>query len=475
MVFSSLIFLFVFLPLTLLLYYITPGIKGKNIILTLFSVAFYAWGEPVYFLLMILCTYINYIAARFISSHTSSRRPVLIFSLVISLGFLAVFKYAGLIVETLNHIPFISLPVPEIALPIGISFYTFQSLSYTLDIYSGREEPQKRFVDFLLYVSLFPQLIAGPILRYRELSGQLVWREHTLERFFNGSVRFSVGLLKKIVIADHAGEISLEFLGGNTTAAAWYGILMFAIQIYFDFSGYSDMAIGLGRMFGFNFLENFNYPFISKTATEFWRRWHMSLGSWFRDYVYIPLGGNRTSKARHLFNILVVWALTGVWHGADWNFILWGLMFAVILALEKFVYGKKLEKIPVLSHVYMFVVILISFVVFDATAVYNADGVQLFSAFDTIVARIGGMFGAGGIPLASQEALYNLRSYGFVIILAILGSTPLVKSLVEKIKSKEHGGKIINVLTPITVAALLLVVTAYLADGSFNPFLYFRF
>ena len=478
MLFSSVEFLYYFLPITLILYFAVP-FKLKNLVLLLASLFFYFYGEPIYMLMMLGTSFYAYILGLLIDRFRQSKflsKLFLVLSVAGELAVLGVFKYSDFFIENVNALIGGKLNLLGLALPIGISFYTFQTLSYTVDVYRGEAKVQKSFIKLATYVTLFPQLIAGPIVRYTTVEEELTKRTHSFENFSYGAMRFIIGLSKKILIANVLGELVANFKASTQQSVLyfWLYAISYSLHIYFDFSGYSDMAIGLGRMFGFHFLENFNYPFISKTATEFWRRWHMSLGSWFRDYVYIPLGGNRAVKARHLFNILVVWVLTGVWHGADWNFILWGLMFAVILALEKFIYGKRLEKIPVLSHVYMFIVILISFVIFDATAVY-VDGVQTASAFDTIVARIGGMFGAGNIPLTSTEALYNLRSYGFVIAVAIIGSTPLLKNLVLKIKANKTGEKIINVLTPVTVAVLLIVVTAYLADGSFNPFLYFRF
>lgn len=479
MLFSSVEFLYYFLPVTLILYFAVP-FKFKNFVLLLASLFFYFYGEPIYMLMMLGTSFYAYILGLLINRFRENKflaKLFLVLSVAGELAVLGVFKYSDFFIENVNALIGGKLELLGLALPIGISFYTFQTLSYTVDVYRGDAKLQKSFIKLAAYVTLFPQLIAGPIVRYTTVEEELTKRTHSFENFSYGAVRFIIGLSKKILIANVLGELVANFKASTEQSVLyfWLYAISYALHIYFDFSGYSDMAIGLGKIFGFNFLENFNYPFISKTATEFWRRWHMSLGSWFRDYVYIPLGGNRTGKSRHLFNILVVWVLTGVWHGADWNFIIWGLMFAVILALEKFIYGKRLEKIPVLSHVYMFFVILISFVVFDATSVYNADGVQTAGAFDTIVARIGGMFGAGNIPLASTEAIYNLRSYGFVIAIAIVGSTPLLKNLVLKIKANRTGEKIINVLTPVTAAVLLVAVTAYLADGSFNPFLYFRF
>ena len=457
MVFSSLVFLFLFLPLSLLVYYIIPNFKAKNIVLTIFSLAFYAWGEPVYFLLMILCAFINYYASKIIQNHTERKKPALIASLVISFGFLIVFKYAGLLVETLNALPFIELPVPQISLPIGISFYTFQTLSYTLDIYLGREEPQKSLWNFLLYVSLFPQLIAGPILRYRDLSSQLVYREHTLEKFYRGTVRFCVGLCKKVILANHAGEIAGEMLSGDSSLGIWYGIIMYALQIYFDFSGYSDMAIGLGRMYGFEYNENFNYPYISRSITEFWRRWHISLGTWFRDYVYIPMGG----KYKHqMLNIFTVWALTGIWHGASWNFLLWGLFYGILLMIEKKFLLGLLGKIPsVISWIYTIFTVLIGWTLF-----YYTDIGQCLDAIKT-------MFSFGTFNLS--DIMFSLKTNFIFIIVAFVACTPLVAKLFKKVVPEDS---VLSVTfgTAFNAAALILCV-ALLVNSSYNPFLYFRF
>ncbi|MBQ2767571.1 MAG: MBOAT family protein [Clostridia bacterium] len=457
MVFSSLVFLCIFLPVSLLLYYLAPNLKAKNIILTLLSILFYAWGEPVYFILMIVCSYVNYLAAKMISSRTQKRKPILIVSLIISLGFLVIFKYAGLIAETVNLLPFISIPVPQISLPIGISFYTFQALSYTLDIYSGREEPQKRFGDFLLYVSLFPQLIAGPILRYRDLASQLTYREHTMQRFYRGTVRFSVGLCKKVIIANHAGELAGEMLAGSSSFGMWYGIVMFAVQIYFDFSGYSDMAIGLGRMFGFEYTENFNYPYISRSVTEFWRRWHISLGTWFRDYIYIPMGG----KYKHqLLNIFTVWALTGIWHGASWNFLFWGLYYGILLAIEKTFLYKLLERMPsVISWLYTMLTVLIGWTLF-----YFTDITQCFDALKVMFSFAGGI---------GSDVLVSLKTNVLFLGIAAVASTPFVSRAVKKYLPDDS----VIAVTLGTCFNLFawIICTVLLVNASYNPFLYFRF
>ena len=457
MVFSSLIFLYLFLPLCLFVYYVLPSLKVRNIVLTIFSLAFYAWGEPIYFLLMILCSFINFYAGKLITTYTKSRKATLITSLVISFGFLFVFKYAGLVVDTLNLLPFINLPGVNIALPIGISFYTFQAFSYTLDIYFGREEPQKRFLDFLLYVSLFPQLIAGPILRYRDLASQLVYREHTFEKFWRGIVRFSVGLMKKVVLANHAGNIADEMLAGSSSLSMWYGIVMFALQIYFDFSGYSDMAIGLGRMFGFEYAENFNYPYISRSVTEFWRRWHISLGTWFRDYVYIPMGG----KYRHqMLNIFTVWALTGIWHGASWNFLLWGLYYGILLAIEKLGLLKILEKLPkMISWAYSTFIVLVGWTLFYFTNSKDClKALMVMFSFD---------------HADISNVIVSMKTNFVFIVIAFIAATPCVSSFLKKHIKEDSTAAV--VLQTVYCTAAIVLCTALLVNSSYNPFLYFRF
>ena len=381
------------------------------------------------------------------------------------MGFLAYFKYADFFIENFNAVTGLSLPLLRIALPIGISFYTFQIMSYSIDVYRGDVPAQKNPINLAAYVTMFPQLIAGPIVRYADIAKQLKDRTHSFEKIAAGIRRFVMGLAKKILIANTLGEICDIFRESEEKAVLYYWLyaVAFALHIYFDFSGYSDMAIGLGKIFGFDFLENFNYPFVSSTVTEFWRRWHMSLGTWFRDYVYIPLGGNRVSKGRWFFNIFVVWMLTGFWHGAAWNFIIWGLFFAVLLILEKLFLKKLLEKTKVIKRIYIALAVLISFVIFNATDMKEA------------FRYIGGMFGAGGIPLVSAEMLYYLKSYAVVLVIGIVGSTPVIKNTALRLSNGEKTSKVMNVLVPVAIAALLIVMTAYLVDGSFNPFLYFRF
>ena len=466
MLFSSIPFLYYFLPVVLILYFIAPK-KLKNSVLLLTSLVFYGWGEPKYVVLMIASILIGYVSGLLIEAFSQKKisKLFLWLSVGINIGFVAYFKYADFFIENFNAATGLSIPLLRIALPIGISFYTFQILSYTVDVYRKDVPAQKNLINLAAYVTMFPQLIAGPIVRYSHIAKELENRNINVENFAKGMRRFILGLGKKILIANTLGELCDIFKQSDDKSVLFYWLyaVAFMLHVYFDFSGYSDMAIGLGRIFGFNFWENFNYPFISKSATEFWRRWHMSLGTWFRDYVYIPMGGNRVSKPKWFFNIFVVWFLTGVWHGADWTFIVWGLYFAIFLILEKLLYLKYLEKSKILSRVYLLVVVGISFVIFNATDIKEA------------ISYIGGMFGAGGVPLVSTEFFYYLKSFGITLGIGLIGCTPIVKKTVEKIKENAIGGKIIAVIEPISLIALLIVMTAYLVDGSFNPFLYFRF
>lgn len=457
MLFSSIPFLFYFLPCALLVYAISPK-KLKNFTLLICSLVFYAWGEPRLVVLMMTTVFFGYVFALLCEKFPRYKKAFLSLSLIVSLGFLGYFKYADFFIQNINNATNISIPLLNVALPIGISFYTFQLISYNIDVYRGDVPAQKNFVNLAAYISLFPQLIAGPIVRYSTIAQQLNHRTHSLEKTAIGVRRFIFGLSKKVLIANVLGEICEAFKVSNDKSVAyfWLYAVAFCLHIYFDFSGYSDMAIGLGKIFGFDFLENFNYPYVSKSITEFWRRWHMSLSSWFRDYVYIPLGGSRVGKVRLVFNVLIVWMLTGFWHGADWNFIVWGLYFAVLLVVEKAFLLKWLNKSNVLSRAYVLVLVIISFVIFNASSLNEA------------VEYIGGMFGAGAYPLISNEAVFCIKNYLLVIILAIIGATPLPKLLAQKIKISKW-------LEPIALILLLVMVTAYLVDGSFNPFLYFRF
>ena len=465
MLFSSIPFLYYFLPAVMILYFLVPKFL-KNTVLLVFSLIFYAWGEPMYVFLMIASILMFYGCGLAIghSKQTKWKKFWLIVSIVTSLSLLGVFKYADFFIGSVNGVLGTKLPFLKLALPIGISFYTFQCLSYTIDVYRGDTVAQKNPISFGAYVSLFPQLIAGPIVRYVDVARELDNRQTTWEDFSYGLRRFMVGLGKKILLANQFGQLIELFRGSSEQSVVFYWMyaIAFMLHIYFDFSGYSDMAIGLGRIFGFHFIENFDYPYLSKSIAEFWRRWHMSLGSWFRDYVYIPMGGNRVSKGRWMFNTLTVWMLTGLWHGASWNFVLWGLLFAVMLLLEKWV--LPLDKLPgLVRRVYVLLVVALSFVLFNAVSLQQAVG------------DIKGMFGLAGLPAISAETVYYLRSYGMLFIAGFIGATPLLRNTLRKWEQKESATKVLSVLEPITVLVLLILCTAYLVDGSFNPFLYFRF
>ena len=466
MLFSSVPFLYYFLPATLFLYAIAPKCL-KNTVLLLVSLFFYAWGEPRYIAVMSASVALGYVFGILIERFRGKRaaKVLLFFSVASSLAFLLYFKYADFFITNWNAVTGFSVPLLELALPIGISFYTFQILSYTVDVYRGDVRAQKNPINLAAYITLFPQLIAGPIVRYADVDRELSERTHTMEKVALGIRRFVLGLAKKILIADALAAFCSEFAasGEKSVLFFWLYAVAFSLQIYFDFSGYSDMAIGLGKMFGFEFLENFNYPYISGSITEFWRRWHMSLGSWFRDYVYIPLGGNRVSKVRGLFNIFVVWMLTGFWHGASWNFIFWGLFFAFLLLIEKLWLLPYLKTARVWNHVYVLAMILFSFVLFAS------------EDMETLLFNIRGMFGFSDIPAISAETLYYLRSYAVIFVVAIIGSTPLVKKGLHALQEQTFGEKALNMAEPIALVLLLLVMTGYLVDGSFSPFLYFRF
>ncbi len=465
MLFSSIPFLYYFLPLVLAVYFLTPA-RFRNAVLLLASLIFYAWGEPKYVLLMLASILSGYGFGLLQERYRGQKGAKLVcgLSVAVSLSFLLYFKYADFFLENFNAATGLGVPLLRIALPIGISFYTFPIISYTVDVYRG-EPAQKNLIHLAAYVSMFPQLIAGPIVRYSDIAQQLEHRSHSTALAAEGVRRFLIGLGKKILIANQLGELCSVFRASDEKSVLFYWLyaVAFALHIYFDFSGYSDMAIGLGKVFGFHFLENFNYPYISASITEFWRRWHMSLGTWFRDYVYIPLGGNRVGRARQLLNILVVWMLTGFWHGAAWNFVVWGLMFAVLLIMEKLWLLKPLSKCRPLAHLYVVFFVVISFVIFNAENMGQA------------LSDIGGLFGAGGIPLVSAEAVYCLRSFALVLILAVLGATPLLRNGLVRLSQYPTAGKVLNALEPFTLFVLLLVMTGYLVDGSFNPFLYFRF
>ena len=460
MLFSSLIFLYAFLPCTLLAYFLTPR-RGKNPVLLLASLLFYAWGEPRYLILILLNILLGFTAGLGIHRFRGRLlgRLFLLTSVAGSLGLLCCFKYGDFFLSAINGALGISLPLWRLALPVGISFYTFQILSYTIDLYRGDVEVQRNPVSFALYVALFPQLIAGPIVRYRDVAQELQERKHSTAMAYEGACRFLVGLGKKVILANNLGLLCQSYRSSAdpTVLFAWLSALGFFLQIYYDFSGYSDMAIGLGRILGFHFPENFRYPYCSRSVTEFWRRWHMTLGAWFRDYVYIPLGGNRTGKLRWMGNILLVWCLTGLWHGAGWNFLLWGLFYAILLLGEKLWYGPFLAKRPWFSHIYLLLSVLLGFVLFQGGSLEQSWG------------DFRAMLGAGSIPTVSRESLYALRNHGVLLILGALGATPLPGRLYRR------WSKGLQWIEPLLLALLLLLCTAYLVDGSFNPFLYFRF
>lgn len=463
MLFSGIPFLFYFLPCVLLVYFIVPQ-KGRNAVLLAASLFFYGWGEPKFLLFMVFSIVQGYVFARLIG-RGRRKKLFLTLSLVLSFALLGYCKYADFFIENFNAVTGLSLPLLKIALPIGISFYTFQIASYEIDVYRGDVAAQHNFIDFAAYVAMFPQLIAGPIVRYRDIAPQLKERTHSLETAASGASRFAVGLGKKVLVANVLAQLVSAYKASaeQTALYAWLYAIAFTLQIYFDFSGYSDMAIGLGRIFGFSFPENFRYPYIAKSITEFWRRWHMSLGTWFRDYLYIPLGGSRCSRIRHIFNILVVWMATGFWHGAAWNFVFWGLFYAVLLMAEKFFLLPALKKGRVLPHVYVLLAVTLGFVLFDAASLKDA------------LHQLGTLFGAGTASGLGTEALYMLRSYGVVLALAVLGATPLPAMLWKKVQEAKSLAPVLTVAEPLCTFALLALCTAFLVDGSFNPFLYFRF
>ena len=461
MLFSSIPFLYYFLPLVLIVYFLAPW-KLKNAVLLIFSLIFYGWGEPKLLFLMMVTIAVFFFYGLAIERAGQKRRKKLwlTVSAVISLALLGIFKYADFFIGSVNAVTGLGIPFLRLALPVGISFYTFQCLSYTIDVYRGNVPAQKDPIAFGAYVALFPQLIAGPIVRYVDVVGELQQRKTNWENMYLGLRRFLAGLGKKILLADNFALLVSLFRESPEPSVLFYWMyaLAFAFQIYFDFSGYSDMAIGLGRIFGFHFMENFNYPYLSRSVTEFWRRWHMSLGSWFRDYVYIPLGGNRVSKGRWVINILTVWMLTGLWHGAAWNFVLWGLLYAAFLLLEKRV--PALQRLPViLRHVYTMLIVILGFVLFNASTLAQAGS------------DLAAMFGFGALPLVTPHTLYCLRSFAILLAAGCLGSAPVAKQAVLALEKKPFGPVLILVL----MLGALLVCTAYLVDGSFSPFLYFRF
>lgn len=465
MVFSSIVFLFVFLPVVLALYYVVPAIRWKNVILLAASIIFYAWGEPVYIVLMLLSILFNFVMGLELERlREDSRRKKLnlIFTVIVNLCILGFFKYYGFLLGSINSAFHFHIPYRELALPVGISFYTFQTLSYILDLYRGDIKVQKNLLDFALYITMFPQLIAGPIVRYVDIQEQLESRVISWHKAGVGAEYFIKGLAKKVLLANTAGAVytSIQGLGGEyqTVVTSWIGILFYTMQIYFDFSGYSDMAIGLGKMMGFQFCKNFDYPYTSRSVTEFWRRWHISLGTWFREYVYIPLGGNRVSVAKHIRNILVVWALTGLWHGAAWNFVLWGLYYGVFLLLEKYLWGRYLERLPGwVGNLYTMFFVIIGWVFFS-----NTD-------LGAGLAYLGSLFGVGVAGFANATTLFYLKSSLLLLVICIVCSRPWAYRWYKRVAGQRP------VAAAVINAVLLLLSIAFLVYDSYNPFLYFRF
>lgn len=470
MLFSSITFLFIFLPLTLLLYYLVP-FRMKNYVMLAASLIFYAWGEPVYIILMILSIILNYFCGQDIYEKRDNARAMkrsLIFGVVMNLLILGFFKYYGLLMDTINAILPIDIPYRVLALPIGISFYTFQAMSYLIDVYRKEVKPQENVLYFALYISMFPQLIAGPIVRYIDIEEQLKERSINSTKFGEGAMYFIRGLAKKVVLANTFGsvyeQVAAMQMGSFSTLTAWVGAIAYAFQIYFDFGGYSDMAIGLGKMFGFEFLPNFNYPYIAKSITDFWRRWHISLSTWFREYVYIPLGGNRCTPSRHILNLLIVWMLTGLWHGAQWNFMFWGLYYGVIFILEKYLWGSKIEKLPAaVQHIYAFVLVLFGWVfLFSPTLGYAGQYLKV-------------MFGIGAKGIFDKQGFFMIFTNWLLIVIAILASAPRGYKLLKKITGCWQSEEVRTIVTCAVYIAMFLLCIAFLVTETYNPFLYFRF
>ena len=472
MIFSSLLFLFRFLPLVLLLYYAVPK-KLRNLVLLLVSLVFYAWGEPVYVILMIVSILISWSGGlavdRFLrAGNEKGARISLGVSVAAGLSLLGFFKYADFVLRTINQAAGSDIPLLRLALPIGISFYTFQTISYIIDVYRGTASVQTNIISYGAYVTMFPQLIAGPIVQYKTIDRQLRSRHESSEEFADGVMRFMIGLGKKVLLANNAGvlwdSIRVMDTGNLPVLTAWIGIAAYTFQIYFDFSGYSDMAIGLGHMFGFRFLENFDHPYLAKSATEFWRRWHISLGTWFREYVYIPLGGNRVGRLGLIRNTTIVWLLTGIWHGADWNFMLWGLYYGILLMLEKLVYGKALEKLPsVLRHVYCMFVVMIGWYLFSFNEISGGYG------------YLAALFGGGGCFM-DRGSVYQLYSNAVLLAILIIGSTTLpIRAASAVLKKVRRSNTATVVLRGAFTVCVFMLSVAYLVSASYNPFLYFRF
>jgi len=460
MVFSGLTFMFLFLPVTLILYYLVP-FKLKNAVLMIMSLLFYAWGEPIYVLLMIYSIIMNYAVGLMIDSEKTHKKSILVFGIVLNLFILGFFKYYGFLIDNINGLFGLNIQAKKLALPVGISFYTFQALSYIIDVYRGKVKSQKNIINFATYITMFPQLIAGPIVRYGDICKEFDKRFITLYSFGRGALRFMFGLAKKVLLANLLGEMFEEIAAFNcdvSTVTAWFGAVCYTLQIYFDFSGYSDMAIGLGRMMGFTICENFNYPYISKTVTEFWRRWHMSLSGWFKEYVYIPLGGNRVSAAKHIRNILIVWLLTGLWHGAAWNFVLWGLYYAVLLLLDKYVTSRM--KLPGwLTYIFTMVLVIVGWVIFSSDSLAVAG------------TTIASMFGFASRGFVDSVGVYYLMTGGILMILGVFFSMPVVGTIQTKLKKSTVGCAFLYIFALLLFVACVL----YLVTSNYNPFLYFRF
>ena len=467
MLFSSVTFLFFFLPTVFVLYYGVPK-KYKNYVLLLFSIIFYAWGGLLYLPLLLISISINYVFGLKIDKYKDNikiKKRVLVLSVIFNILFLGVFKYTNFIVDNINILFSTNINIPMIPLPIGISFYTFQAMSYVIDIYKNDGKVQKNIFNLALYISMFPQLVAGPIVRYQTVDDQISSREHSFDKFNLGMERFIRGLFKKVIISNTVGELSTIIYGladyEMSVVTAWIGAIAYTLQIYFDFSGYSDMAIGLGKMLGFEFLENFNYPYISKSVAEFWRRWHISLGSWFKDYIYIPLGGNRVSEFKVYRNLAVVWFITGVWHGASWNFIMWGVYFGLFIMMERLFLNKILKKLPnIIQHIYLLLIVVFGWVLFSQP--------NLTSAIDYM--KI--MLGMNGYPLINGYTTFYITQYGWILTLAVIASTPILK-YIRKINIKIEN--ITNIIKPIVLFSLFVISTVYLVNSTFNPFIYFNF
>lgn len=459
MLFSSITFIYYFLPILLLMYFLVPK-KYKNLVLLIFSLIFYFLGEQKYIIILILSCILNYFFGNRIYA-SKNKKIWLIIAIIYNVGQLLIFKYTDFFIENINKIFNSSINYLYLVMPIGISFFTFQALGYIIDIYNGKHKPASKLLDFMTYISLFPQLIAGPIVRYSDIEKELVERVHSVDKFAEGISRFVIGLAKKVLIANVLGDLASNLIEVDLLSS-WLKPIVFTLQIYFDFSGYSDMAIGLGLMLGFRFLENFNYPLIASSITDFWRRWHMSLSSWFRDYVYIPLGGNRVSFIKHMRNIFIVWFLTGFWHGASWNFIIWGLYFAVILVIEKLFLKKYIDKTKIFKYFYTSFIVVISFLIFNSNSIS-----EIFNS-------LGNMFMLNNIPISSKSTIYYLKNNFVLLIISIIGATPIMKNIISKVKNTKYKG-IIDFFEVVGCITLLILATAFLIDESFNPFLYFRF